>query len=194
MQHQISNATQYDRYPHIFNQCVTYFKGKNPKILSFGCSDGREVETLRELYFPNSFIDGVDISNDMINQCKSKPFDEKINFYLADDFNEHSYDLIFCMSVLCRWPQTRSLSNCSEEYTFSQFENQLIQLDKRLNKNGLLVIYNSNFMFTDSKISSKYQVLSSNKIIESGFVKKFDKSHKEYLEIYPHCIFIKKHL
>jgi hypothetical protein len=54
MQHQISHATKYDRYPKIFKECLNYFSNKTPKILSFSCSDGREVKTLRDLYFPNS--------------------------------------------------------------------------------------------------------------------------------------------
>ena len=57
--HQISNYTALDRYPDLFSTCKTLMQGKDTlKILSFGCSTGEEVLTLRE-YFPNAFIVGV---------------------------------------------------------------------------------------------------------------------------------------
>lgn len=191
MQHQISNATNYNRYPIIFKECVKYFKDKNPKILSFGCSDGREVKTLKELYFKDSFIDGVDISPKMIDECKELCLDESINFYNSNEFQKGKYDLIFCMSVLCRWPQTRELEDCSTEYTFNQFEEQVLELNEMLEKGGLLVIYNSNFIFTDTVLKNDYLVLESNKLKESGFVNKFNKNNMLINENYKYSIFIK---
>jgi len=191
MQHQISNATKYNRYPIIFKECVEYFKHKKPKILSFGCSDGREVQTLKELYFKDSYIDGVDISEQMILTCKKLELGEKINFYKASDFKKDKYDLIFCMSVLCRWPQTQNLKDCSSEYSFSQFERQILELDEMLETNGILVVYNSNFLFTDSVLNNKYKPLESKHLTESGFVKKFNKNNKEININYKYSIFIK---
>ena len=191
MQHQISNATQYNRYPEVFNECVKYFGQRVPKILSFGCSDGREVQTLRKLYFKDSYIDGVDISEKMIENCNKLKLDDKISFYKSEDFKKTGYDLIYCMSVLCRWPQTSALEDCSKEYTFEQFESQLLELDSLLNKDGLLVVYNSNFLFSDSVLNNKYKALESNELKGSGFVKKFDKNNKAISKTYKHSIFIK---
>lgn len=191
MQHQISNATKYDRYPIIFKECINYFKDKSPKILSFGCSNGTEVKTLRELYFKDSIIHGVDISHEMISACNNLNLDNNILFFHSDEVRNETYDLIFCMSVLCRWPQTQFLKDCSTEYTFDQFESQLIQLDKQLNPGGLLVIYNSNFMLSDSFLSNTYEPLICNSLNESGFVKKFTKENKEFLNNYKYSIFIK---
>lgn len=48
-----------DRYP----ACKNYFNGKQDlKILSYGCSTGEEVLTLRR-YFPTAQIIGTDIKN-----------------------------------------------------------------------------------------------------------------------------------
>ena len=191
MLHQISNVTEYNRYPVIFRECAKYFFGKKPSILSFGCSDGREVKTLRDLYFYDSVIDGVDISKQVIEECKNLHLDEKISFYNSEEFRGSRYDLIFCMSVLCRWPQTEHLSDCSQEYTFEQFETQVLALDKLLNENGLLVIYNANFLFTDTVLKNKYRVMESDVLVESGFVKKFDKKNKAIEKAYRYSIFIK---
>jgi hypothetical protein len=150
------------------------------------------VQALKDIYFKDSYIDGVDISTSMISTCKKLNLGNKINFYSSDEFKGNGYDIVFCMSVLCRWPQTRDLVDCSKEYTFNQFESQLLELDEMVNAGGLLVVYNANFLFTDTILNDKYTPLVSEKIDNSGFVKKFDKLNKEFLENYPYSIFIKK--
>ncbi len=51
--HQLSNATEMDRYPEIFQACANHFGGKKLKILSFGCSTGEECVSILK-YMPNS--------------------------------------------------------------------------------------------------------------------------------------------
>jgi hypothetical protein len=189
MIHQISTATSYDRYPEIFKECQLYFSNRVPKILSFGCSKGLEVKTLTEKYFLDSKIDGVDINKEMILSCKELGLSDKVSFYNHDEFVPDKYELIFCMSVLCRWPQTADLEDCSEEYPFSKFSDKLVEIDRYLNPGGLLVIYNSNFMFTDTELSKRYSIHQST--TESGFVTKFTKDNKHLNQQYPHSIFIK---
>ncbi len=189
MIHQISTTTGYDRYPEIFRECQLYFKDKVPKILSFGCSNGLEVKTLTEKYFTESKVVGVDINPDMILSCIELKLNDKVSFFEIDKFTPEKFDLIFCMSVFCRWPQTAQLEDCSDEYPFSKFSEKLNDIDNMLNPEGLLVIYNSNFIFTDTNISKNYSIHKST--FESGFVKKFTKDNKPYLENYPHSIFIK---
>ena len=59
---QTTPFTSMDRYPVIFNGCKDYFEGKkNIKILSYGCSTGEDVLTLRK-YFPDIRIVGADIN------------------------------------------------------------------------------------------------------------------------------------
>ena len=56
------------RYPHIF-EFVRIKLGNHPaRILSFGCSTGEEVFTLRKC-FPAATIKGIDINPDNIAQC-----------------------------------------------------------------------------------------------------------------------------
>ena len=60
--HQRSTRTAMDRYPRIFSESRDYFGNqKKLKILSFGCSTGEEVMTLRR-YFPNAVIVGAEIN------------------------------------------------------------------------------------------------------------------------------------
>lgn len=192
--HQISHTTEYNRYPNIFQICAEYFKKKSIKILSFGCSDGAEVFSLKDLYFPTSEIHGVDISKDIIEVCKSKNNDPSIKFSHTNEIykSQKAYNLIFCMSVFCRWPQTSEINDCSSKYPFKMFQDQLIDVDKHLLPKGLLVIYNANFCFSELDIYPQFTPLTDKRINESGFVHKFNSKNQKIDFNYKDCIFIKK--
>jgi hypothetical protein len=193
--HQISNVTQDNRYPEIFQHCkllVNDKKGLN--ILSFGCSVGNECFSLRN-YFNNANIVGYDINENNINIANNANIDDKIKFFPVWDkvsFTEF-YDIVFAMSVLCRWPQTQGKKNCKKIYCFEEFKNQIIKLDRIIKKDGLLIVYNSNFRFTDTDISKKYDLIMIPDYGDSGFVEKFD-TNNNYLEDqkYDFTIFRKK--
>lgn len=191
MQHQKSHVTKNDRYPNIFQKCLL-LKNNNPSILSFGCSTGQEVRTLSDKYFKNSIIHGLDIDAKVIQVCKNLNNNSNVKFFTYNDFDtSQKYEIIFCMSVLCMWEDTKYLQDCSEVYSFNNFDNQLINLDSMLHLNGLLVIYNANFCFSDSSIYHKYTPISDPSITSSGFVKKFDKNNQSVDIVYSDCIFRK---
>lgn len=74
------------------------------------------------------------------------------------------------MSVLCRWPEDTG------EYSFKLFNDTLVDIDKLLNVNGFLVIYNSKYLFTDSDIFYKYSIINTD-CKNTGFVTKYDKNN-----------------
>lgn len=192
IQHQISNRTAYDRYPNIFTACSA-LKPDCKNILSFGCSTGEEVFSLRNKYFKHAAIHGLDINSENIKKCKEKNKDKSILFFDYNDYNKlEKYDIIFCMSVLCRWTATQSVEDCSHIYNFKTYEEELSKINLLLNNSGLLVIYNSNFCFADTSLYNLYSPIKSNLISDSGFVKKFDKNNKASDRLYSECIFIKK--
>lgn len=195
--HQLSNSTSYNRYPHIFNRVALLLKGvKNPKILSFGCSIGHECISIK-MYIPESIVIGTDINKlnlliaRFINNNKGIYYKSNVN--LGSSIENNSYDAIFCMSVLCKHKETKDISDSSNIYSFEMFQHILESLDEKLKINGFLIIYNSNFRFTDLIISKKYTPLLFDEIIESGFVKKFDQNNKALSDQnYPLCIFVKQ--
>lgn len=198
--HQTSTVTMHDRYPEIFAACRKYYDkkpGKKLNILSFGCSTGEECFTLAR-YFPFATIIGVDVNKDALEECNKKNTYPNVYFMHSSTETITSgapFDMIFCMSVLCSWGETENRQNISNIYNFSKFQNTVEVLDTVLSKDGLLVIYNSNFRFSDSSIYGRYRVLYDKDIDGSGIVQKFDKNNnmipKEFQK-YMECIFIKE--
>lgn len=171
-QNQISNHTEYDRTPEIFKAAASLFP--NLKILSFGCSTGLETASLSDIYFPCAEIHGYDIDKDIIKSNKLKNKHKNITYFDDPDLLSKDYDIIFCMSVLCRWPDNQ------ENYTFDLFNETLLSLDQKLKLGGYLVVYNSQYLITDSAISNKYSPINTD-TIDSGFVTKWDSDFKNIL-------------
>jgi len=194
--HQYNNTTDYDRYPEIFNEAIVLNNGKNEnlEILSFGCSTGEECHTISE-YFPQSSITGVDINLMNLKKAKSEYGNSKrLNFMNSDEFEGQKgkkFDIIFCMSVLCRWEDTKDISNCNDVYPFEVFQNLLKDLDKRLNQGGMFVIYNSNYCFSNTNLFENYEVVSS-PIKDSGFVHKYNADGQRNYEVNSNIFFKKK--
>ncbi|HRN49598.1 MAG TPA: methyltransferase domain-containing protein [Niabella sp.] len=194
--HQLTNTTAINRYPEIFLLVKRYFESKSNtdiSFLSYGCSTGEECFSLND-YFPKANIIGVDIYGPVLRKAESANKFNNIRFMLSNETNITSagpFDTIFAMSVLCRWEDTKGVDNCSQIYPFRHFEETLELLDKNLNVGGLLVIYNSNYLFRDSAISKKYRPLFGDEITGSGFVHKFKKTGERELQEYKEVIFQK---
>jgi chemotaxis methyl-accepting protein methylase len=181
LRNQISNCTMYDRYPNIFSAVKNTISYNNPRILCFGCSSGEEVFTLAEKYFPCSQIDGIDIDDKIIEIAKSKKSEKNINFYSnIEDIKGRKYDLIFAMSVLCRFPEKGN-------YCFSIFSTTISLIDSFLIPNGHLVLYNTNYLFEDTKIHEKYESLDLG-INDDSFVPKYSSDDKLLYKGYPNVV------
>jgi len=197
-QHQLTSTTSWDRYPQLFDEVVkTYSKIKSvEKILSFGCSTGEECFSLKK-YFPQAAIIGVDINRKNLRKAIRKNTYNDVNFLHSnvENIRTHgSYDLIFCLSVLCRWEDTKYVSNCEKLYPFGKFESTVDYLAGSLRPNGLMVIYNSNFRFEDTRVFTDqgFEIILSPTVPDSGFVYKFDRNNNRVGEIHTTCIYRKK--
>lgn len=163
--HQTTPVTGYNRYPVIFNACRNYFEGNGTiKILSFGCSTGEEVVTLRH-YFPDATIIGAEINKSSLESCKNRKLDDKITFINSTDGNikeNGPYDAIFCMAVFQRTPQMvkeRGLKSLKRIYPFEKFNKQIQKLDASLKDEGLMIVHFSQYDFMDTDVASTYDIL-----------------------------------
>lgn len=160
--HQTTTLTKMDRYPIIFGACRSYFgESGNLQILSYGCSTGEEVLTLRS-YFPSARIVGSEINPKCLKLCRERKVDDRIVFLDADPsrlLGESPFDAIFCMAVLQRTPHTvmaDGIRNLSRIYPFEKFNAQVTELDRLLKREGLFVIHHTQYLFTDASVAGKY--------------------------------------
>lgn len=185
--HQQSTFTTSDRYPLLFKECAGYLSLiSNPKILSFGCSTGEEVNSIGQ-YLPNANIMGVDINIWCLKQCRKKYKNKKISFVhrFSDKFkNASGFDAIFCMAVFQRTGnRTNSDNSAAVGFRFDQFDQEINLLDGKLKSGGLLIIDQSDFSFTDTVCSEKYTPLVSfehNRIVRNRPL--FDKNNRKIAE------------
>lgn len=195
---QNSHYTEYDRYPEVFEKISALssndFQDK-VKILSYGCSNGAVSYTIANKYLQNSKIIGVDISEEKLNEARQENlFEDKIEYLYSniENLEKHSpYDIVFAMSVFCRWPDTETMDDISEYFPFSLFEQQLCLIDNYIKVGGYFVIYNANYSLYDTVLKSKYDALVFNEIPSSGFVHRFDKAGKKISGQFQDCIFKK---
>lgn len=165
--HQTTPLTFMNRYPEIFAASKDYFNNKKElKILSYGCSTGEEVLTLRQ-YFPTAHIIGADINKQSLAICKRRTVDEKITFIYSTPSELKKfgpYDAIFCMAVLQRKPHyiaEKGISSLKKIYPFEKFEKQIIELDQLIKLQGLLIVHYTQYSLQDTCVASKYKVLGS---------------------------------
>ena len=160
--------TWLDRYPLLFAFAREKLESdRQANVLSFGCSTGEEVFTLRS-YLPDAAIKGVDINRRAIAACKSKldrcP-DPKIAFQVANSIRDEkpaSYDAIFCLAVLRHGDLADSGATNSEAVIpFAAFEAMMDDFARCLRIGGLLFIAHSNFRFCDTAVSHGFEVALS---------------------------------
>lgn len=194
-QHQLTSVTADNRYPELFNEVRSFFEARSiTSILSFGCSTGEECFSLQS-YFPNAKITGVDINKANLRKANRKNKHEKIRFLFSTPetiMQNGKYDVIFCLSVLCRWEDTKDLENCGHIYPFSKFSQTISMLAQQVKSGGLLVVYNSNFNFEDTDAFKDFVIVPTPSVHDSGFVHRFDSHNNRITSIHKHCVYQKQ--
>src|SRR5262249_29605087 len=155
-----------DRYPWLFRFAATHL-GSRPdlRILSFGCSWGDEVFSLRH-YFPTAAIQGIDIDRGNISRSVARmraAGSTGMTFSAAATTHEEPanfYDAIFCLAVLCLGDLTTSgAQRCDPLLQFDKFEQLVTDFARCLKPGGLLLLHTTNFRFCDTQIARDFAVV-----------------------------------
>lgn len=155
--HQDTTYTELDRYPRLFAQVQAHFGREfTGTILSFGCSSGEEVVSLRR-YFPQARICGTDINRARLADCRRLKLGDRVEFYPSHPARIASagpYDAIFCMAVLQRRPhqiERDRVWNIARYYPFATFDDQVMALVEQLKPGGLLVVEHTQYLVEQSR-------------------------------------------
>lgn len=149
-----------DRYPQLFAALANRLAHiAEPRILSFGCSNGAEVRSLRR-YLPHALITGVDINPRCIARAQRADKNPLSRYLVAGkpDQNER-YHAILAMAVFRHGVlETKQPDNCESILSFARFSEGISMLDRCLEPDGWLAIYNGHFRFTDTLVANGYAV------------------------------------
>lgn len=160
---QWGQKTALNRYPDIFQVAQLWTRsrygerlgGGGLKILSFGCSDGSEMISLRH-YFPDANIVGCDVR---LGAFKRNIAAQQVGFAFASSPQELErqgpFDIIFAMSVL--------RGDHGEQMDL------LSAIDNSLVEGGLLALYNTSFVFSDYARADAFRPVRSPIIAGNGF-------------------------
>jgi SAM-dependent methyltransferase len=157
-------TTAENRYPTLF-QFVRDHLGDwaDGRILSFGCSTGEEVFSLRR-YFPIARIKGVDINRRNIRECRERLAriggDPGLSFEIAGSAVAEPtacYDAVFAMAVFRHGGLGEAPPRCDHLIKFGDFERSVGELARSLKPRGLLVLRHANFRFGDTATASAFR-------------------------------------
>lgn len=145
------------------------------RILSYGCSTGEELRSLRA-YFPDAILFGCDTNAEALRLAGIRNRgDDCILFEstLNSVYENGPYDIIFAMSVLCRAPDSKHVDDLNSLFPFSKYQDHTSLLTRSLIRKGLLCIHNSNYLFSQSESYSAFRPIRSALLHLNGFVDKF---------------------
>jgi len=162
-----------NRYPRIF-AFVQSELGEDcaGRILSFGCSTGEEVFTLRR-YFPRAAIKGIDINANNIAICRRRapPDDAGLAFDKASSTvrePDGAYDAIFCMAVLRHGGLKGDRPYCTPLLDFADFARAIADAHRCLRPGGLLAVRHSNFRVCDAPAAAGFEAVFSGAVDAPG--------------------------
>ncbi|HJP69499.1 MAG TPA: class I SAM-dependent methyltransferase [Sphingomicrobium sp.] len=153
-----------DRYPWLFGFARDALGHiAQPRLLSFGCSIGDELESLRGA-FPTALIRGVDISPVAIARCRARfGSDDRISLAVAADTRNEGdgdYDAVFCLAVLCHGDLTRLGAPRSDSlFSFQSFERAVADLARCVRRGGFLFLHAANYRFGDTSTAAQFETV-----------------------------------
>ncbi len=172
MQAQFSNATAFDRYPGLMlalkRMKGSAKAGSRPlRILSYGCSIGEELITLR-LYFPDAEIFGCDVNEGALKIASGIAEKVDATVFKSTDasLREHGpFDIVTAMSVLCLHPA----KDIIKRFPFSAYEHNIGVIDEALSDGGLFALFNSSYLFRGTTVAEHYQPMAADTVGSNGF-------------------------
>jgi hypothetical protein len=170
--HQTAPFTWLDRYPELFDLTAKLAPGAT-RILSFGCSTGEELVSLRGR-FPKAEIVGAEINARSRAIARDRVAGDARTTVVAAQDIHGSFDLVFALSVLQRDPRgIASLvdaKHLAARYPFARFDEGVRVVAARVRPGGLLCVTNSLYRVEDSSAAGELEPIDESPIMERAIL------------------------
>jgi hypothetical protein len=157
--HQTAPYTWLDRYPEIFD-LAAQLAPDSERILSFGCSTGEELTSLR-CRFANAEIVGAEINPRSRSIALGQVAGDPRIIVIAPQAIAGSFDLVFALSVLQRDPRgitaEMEANHLAARYPFVRFDAGVRALAARVRPGGLLCVTNALYRVEDSSVAEELE-------------------------------------
>jgi hypothetical protein len=159
---QPQGTTAYGRYADEFVEAGEALRTPPTDILSFGCSSGEELLTLRSV-FPDARIRGLDINPVAVRAARRllrRAGADAISVARAGDASAEpagAYDLVTALAVFRHASLNDAPERCDDVLDFASFERTIEGLSACVRPGGLLMLRHANFRFTDCAVAADYE-------------------------------------
>jgi SAM-dependent methyltransferase len=163
--HQITPETREERYPGLFDLAAE-LAPEAERILSFGCSTGEELVSLRRR-FPTAEIVGVEINHRSRRIASRRVADDSRT--VVRDGAEGEFDLIFALAVLQREPhkiEEMDVRDLTPFYPFAKFDSALSNLVALLRPGGLLCVQHVHYRVEDGASATQLEPVAGSPLVE----------------------------
>jgi Methyltransferase domain len=166
--HQTTPQTAEERYPELFDLAAT-LAPKAKRILSFGCSTGEELVSLRRRFWKAEIV-GAEINPRSREIARRRVSADTRSTVVPPKGLDGTFDAIFALSVFQREPHKvaeTELEDLSEFYPFALFDQGIGQLVEMLRPNGLFCVINAQYRVEDSSVSDRLEPVTESPSMDS---------------------------
>jgi hypothetical protein len=159
--HQSTPDTWEERYPDLFDLAAKLLPDAK-RILSFGCSSGEELVSLRRR-FPEAQIVGVEL-NPRSRRIAARRTAADRRMSVHSRIPDGAFDIIFALAVLQREPHKiaeMQVHDLSPYYPFEKFDGAVRRLVRRLRAGGLLCVQHSHYRVENSSAAAELVPMAS---------------------------------
>lgn len=160
-------TTAANRYPDEFAAIAAALEVDDPRILSFGCSSGEELLSLRSS-FPTAQIHGIDVNPLAVRTARKRVAaagqSGAITVARGGDASAEaasSYDVVLALAVFRHADLNDGPPTCEPVLRFADFERTVGGLAACVRPGGLLVLRHANFRFTDCACAAGFEAVST---------------------------------
>lgn len=160
-------TTAPNRYPEEFAAVRAALAVADPAILSFGCSSGEELLSLRQ-DFPTARIHGIDVNPLAVRTARKRvaAAGQQTTITVAKGGDARaeapaSYDVVLALAVFRHGDLNDGPPTCERVLQFADFERTVDGLAACVKPGGLLVLRHANFRFADCACAIGFEAVAT---------------------------------